>query len=94
MQIGSLSANLLVFSILSRIKLKSIDYVMLSIIVVRCIVTFLLFKFSIENKPGFENIDLKVLNDSIIFIFLPTLQLAVVNWKFDLLLTVPLAIAS
>ncbi len=73
MQIGSLSANLIVCSILSKITLKSVDYTMLSIVLVRCIVTFLLFKFSIENRPGFENIDLKVLNDSIIFIFLPTL---------------------
>ena len=59
MQMGSAAATLILFSVLSKIRLQLIDFLLLSTMVIRCIVTFLLFKFSSEQKPGFDNFDQK-----------------------------------
>ena len=57
---------------------------------VRCAITFTLMSQISAGKPGFENNDIKQLQDSIIFIYVTGISLLSVNWKLDLLLTTPL----
>ena len=94
MQLGSSLAQIYIALIVSKIYLRSIDFFVLTQIGVRCIITFLMFKFIAEKKPHFELLDRKQLVDSMSFVALPSLLGGSANWKIDLLSSIPLTIAA
>lgn len=61
---------------------------------VRIAITFLLFHMISEGAEGFELIDRKELNDSIPFMTMPLMVTACANWRFDILVSVPLVFVS
>ena len=80
--------------LLSKWKLWFVDVAVLSMLVFRCLITYLLFKFTLDARPGFEHIDVKELQDSVVFIFLPALLLFSCNWKIDSLLSFPIFLVA
>ena len=80
--------------ILSYVKIQTIDYGVLLLIIVRCLVTMMLFRLISEGRSGFETNDIKQLHDSIVFIFIPVMPVGSVNFKIDILLTTPLVLVS
>ena len=68
------------------------DFTNVITLLIRAVVTFIVFQ-AIENEwAGFEDVDLKGLYDSINMIALPCILLCSANFKIDLLLTLPLVI--
>ena len=70
------------------------DYAMLIIIGVRISVTILVVHFIEQSFSGFELIDKKEMSDVIPFMATPAMILAGCNFKFNMILTVPMAFAS
>ena len=94
LQLSTVTINATLLWLLSKWKLWIVDTCTLSVLTVRCIMTWLLFKFTSEGRSGFEHIDIKQLQDSVIFVALPTLLLTNCNWQIDLILTAPILIIS
>ena len=90
LQISSLVASTILVSVLAHLRLELIDYGVLIIMTTRCAITFILMSLISAGKPGFENNDIKQLQDSIILVYIITISLVSVNWKLDLLLTTPI----
>ena len=94
LQLGTVTINTTLIWLLSKWKLWCLDISTLSILVVRCVITWLLFKFTLEGQSGFSSIDIKQLQDSVIFVALPALLLTSCNWQIDLILTAPILLVS
>ena len=89
---GTISLTLLIVVILSCFTLVFIDFTNLIFLITRAIVAFTLFE-AIKNKDaGFEETDLKPMQDCIHFIVFPSLLLCTVNMKIELLATYPISI--
>ena len=89
LQMGSVSLNLLLLTILARVNLRVCDYVTVSILLTRAVVTYLLFKLMSEGHEGYHY-DRKQLHDSITYPVLLSLLLFAVNWKIDLSFCIPI----
>ncbi len=94
MHTGSLLLSISIIAILSKFKLAVIDYTTLFVVSIRIISTFLVLNQVESKMPGFDLIDKKELNFTIPFIAAPALILACVNFKLDLLTTIPLTLIS
>ena len=86
---GSLVVTLSLLLIAVKINLNAISFGLVSIVGVRVAVTFLLFHLVESEAQYFDSIDPELLFDSIPFTVI-FLFMAICNWKFDLLTTVPL----
>ena len=93
-QAGSLAVTLILLCIADKLNLSAVNYFYISIVGVRVAVTFLLLYLIQSDTQGFELIDPKNLHDSIPIIASPVLVLSFYNWKFDLLVGIPLTIVS
>ena len=93
-QYGSGNLCCIVMALLSSLKLSLVDYSVLWMTCVRCLVTWMVFKYKFEGKPGFSEVDIKQLQDSIFFIYLPSFLLASTNWSLDFFLTFPIALIA
>ena len=94
MQVGSIAFDALLMTILGKIRLWLVDFSVLSSIVIRALVTYLLFKFIAEERPGFEDIDPKQLHDSIIFVCVPAFLCLPGNLRLELMVSAPLLLIS
>ena len=94
MQYGTFTLNATLLFLLSKWKLWVIDIAVLTLLVFRCLITYLLFKFTLDARPGFEHIDIKELQDSVVFTFLPSLIIVSCNWKIDSLLSFPISVLA
>ena len=90
MQFGTMAVNATIIWLLSKVRLWFVDVCTLSILLTRCFITYLLFKFALEKQPGFEHIDIKQLQDSVVLAVLPFIICTSVNWKIELFLTAPI----
>ncbi len=77
--------------ILSSKNLSLIDYTAVMIILVRILVTWMVFKYKLEGKPGFSTVDFKQMQDSIVFAFVPSFLCFSTSWRLDFYLTTPIA---
>ena len=93
-QWGSMTISCTVITLLSSIKISYIDYTMLSTTLVCCLTTWSIFKLKQEEKPGFVEIDIKQLQDSIAFVFMLDFFMASTNWCLDFFLTTPIALIA
>ena len=75
---------------LSKFRLWLVDFCVLSVVLSRSLSTIFLFKFTYEARSGFENLDIKQLQDSLVFAFFPIFLATSTNWKMDFLLTSPI----
>ena len=91
---GSALASLTLGLILAKIRLWLIDFVVLIILLIRVAATFLLFEAIQEQQPGFENIDIKQLQDSIFFLHMLVFLCMSSNWKIDLMISTPIYFVS
>lgn len=91
---GSLTVSLTIIALLGKIRLAFMDYACLFVMIVRIVETFLILYFIDSKTPGFDLIDKKELNDSIVMIAAPALVLACCNFKLDVLITTPLTMIS
>ena len=94
MQFGTMSVYATIIWLVSKVRLWVVDVYTLSILLFRCIITYLLFKFALEKQPGFEHIDIKQLQDSVVLAVLPFIICASVNWQIELFLTTPVLAIS
>lgn len=94
LQLSTATIQVTLVWLLSKWKLWLLDIFTLSLVALRCLTTFLLFKFTLEGRSGFEHIDIKQLQDSIMFVVLPSLILTNCNWEVDLIVTAPLILIS
>ena len=91
---ATLALSITILALTSKFRLAIIDYGPLFVVSIRIISTFLVLYLVESKMPGFDLIDKKELNFSIPFIAAPSLILACVNFKLDLLTTVPLTLIS
>ena len=94
MQFGVFNTNVTLVYLLAKWKLWFTDITVLTLLVSRCLITYLLFKFTSDARPGFEHIDIKELQDSVVFVHLPSLILVSCNWKIDSLLSFPICVVA
>ena len=94
MQLGSLSASLLLGLLFIKLKLKLVDYGVFFIMVVLCMFTLLAFYLIDTAAPGFTLVDKKDYISAITFVAIPLQLLAICNLKFNYLITTPLTILS
>ncbi len=93
-QFGSILMSLTVMVILSSIKLSLIDYSVLWLILIRCLVTWIIFKYKLEGAPSFSVIDIKEMQDSIVFVFVPSFVCFSISWRLDFYATTPIALIA
>jgi len=79
---------------LSKWKLWFVDICTLSILLTRCLVTFHLFRSTLDGRAANKHVDIKQLQDSVIFVTLPFLLFSSCNWKIDSILTIPILMVS
>ena len=91
---GSMSVSFFMITIAIKLKRKLFDYLHAWIIFVRIAATFSLMYLVSTGTEGFEHIDLKELCQTIDFVALPYIVLTFVNWKFNLIVTVPVTMVS
>ena len=91
---GSFTISCTMMVVLSSIKLSVIDCSVLWLTLVRCLVTWIVFKYKLEGNPHFSAIDIKQLEDSILLVFLPCFLLFSTNWRLDFFVTTPIAVIT
>ena len=94
MQLGSAIFSLTVYVIVCKFIPRLAGFLLFWNAGIRIAITFLLFHMISEGAEGFELIDPKELNDSIPFMTMPLLITACANWRFDILVSVPLVFIS
>lgn len=75
---------------LTKWKVRIVDFTVLCILIGRIIVTFLLFKWNGDQTKGYENVDSKLLNDSISIVVIPAMLLFSLDFRLEIGLTAPL----
>ena len=90
----TLATGIVMVILSSKIKLWLIDYSVLCFILVRCLVTWMIFKYKLEDKPVSGAIDIKELLENVLFIFVPSMLGLSTNWRVDFLLTGPIALIA
>ena len=91
---GSMSLSLFFITIAVELNRKFGDYLSAWIIFVRIVATFTLMYLVQTGTDGFENIDLKELCLTIDYIAFPYIVLIFVNWKFNMIVLVPVTVVS
>ena len=94
LQIGTLTVSSILVNVLVHLRLELADFGVLITMITRCVITFTLMSLISAGQPGFENNDIKQLQDSIIFIYFTAFTLVSINWKLDLLVTTPFVAVS
>ncbi len=91
---GSGMVALVLLTLAIKINLAAVKFTLIVWQGVRIATTFLLFHLIATNVKGFELIDPKQMQDSIYSIAVAGICIAFVNWKFDLLVSIPIIIFS
>ena len=91
---GTICFSLSLILLLSKISMAFTDYVTICVIVVRAAFNFTVFN-TIKEKSNdvFDSIDIKLMQDNITFVAIPSFLLFTANWKFDLCFTLPMTLA-
>ena len=93
-QVGSLAVTLIILCIADIMNVSAVSFFYISIVGVRAAITFLVLYLIKSDTQGFDKIDPKNLHDSIPIIAAPVVVLSYYNWKFDMLVGVPLTIVT
>ena len=91
-QLATINVTITLVVLLSRFSLVFIDFSCLIFLINRTIVTFILFQAIYAESAGFEEVDLKEMQDSLITVAYPALLLLTVNIKIELCITFPITL--
>ena len=91
---SSLTVSLTITIIFTKIWLKLMNYAMFILVIVRISVTLLNLHFIEQSVDGFELVDKKEMSDVIPFFATPAMILSICNFKFNMILTVPIVFVS
>lgn len=92
-QLGSATVSLTTFSLAAKLYFRATDWFLVYILAIRVTITFMLFHWISTGTEGFSLIDPKELNDSIPFLA-PLFIGIIVNWKFNIVVCVPVLLIS
>ena len=92
-QMATINVTITLLVLLSRLSLVFIDFSCMIFLINRSIVTFILFQAIYSESAGFEEADLKEMQDSLINVMYPAILLLTVNFKIELCATFPITLA-
>ena len=93
-QAGSLAATFAAITLAIKINQKVVEFSFMALVGVRIAVTFLVLHLIATEVEGFELIDPKQMQDSILSLAVPAVCLSTISWKLDLLVSIPITMIS